>query len=72
MILGDLSISDLDEMIREINAKLKQGSKSSSELLDLRRRLEAMKIDLVGLADLREDFEGEISRMKTIVYRARN
>ncbi len=82
MILGNLNVSDLDEVIDEINAKLKQRSKSSSELLVLRIRLEAMKVDLVGLADLREDFEsGNITdenyrvqskKLRTDIERSRN
>lgn len=52
-----IEIEDLDEVIQKINETIKNKPELSSELLKLRRQLENMKVAMIELENLREDFE---------------
>ena len=79
---NDLEIRDLDTAIQKINETIKTKPKLSSKLLELRKKLESMKVALLELHNLRDDFErGNITnesyriqskRLRTDLERSRN
>ena len=69
---NDVDVSDLDFTIKKINAAIKERPDLASSLLELRKKIETMKVAVLELRKLRDDFErGNITTEDYLVYSKR-
>ena len=69
---NDVDVSDLDFTIKKINAAIKERADLASSLLELRKKIERMKVAVLELRKLRDDFErGNITTEDYLVYSKR-
>lgn len=66
---NDIDVDDLDSTIRKINSAIKERPDVASSLLELRKKIETMKIAALELRKLRDDFErGNITTETYLVH----
>lgn len=79
---NDINVDDLETAIQNTNEAIKRNPKFKADLLELRKNMEIMKIAVIELISLRDDFErGNITtefyqvqskKLRMDVERARN